>query len=79
MKLFINADDVSETSAMQVSVVDDAESLLAETAVAAVKESGLRVPVRLELPMGKAFRLRVQWPSDKADPHFYAMYLSHDS
>ena len=78
MKLFINIDGVSDSSAMQVSLVDDAEEFLAGTAVAAVKESGVRVAVGIEMPMGKPFRLRVQWPSGKADPHFYAMYLSHE-
>ena len=78
MKLFINVDGVSESNAMQVSLVDDTEQLLEGTAAAAVKESGVRVAVGIELPMGKPFRLRVQWPSGKADPHFYAMYLSHE-
>jgi hypothetical protein len=78
-KLLVNVDGVTSDAPLSIAIVDDAEQPLAGIPVATVGESGVRVPVSFggkNLPAGKKFRVRVEWPEAEADnPRFYAMYL----
>ncbi|MBL9094036.1 MAG: hypothetical protein JNL96_22655 [Planctomycetaceae bacterium] len=76
-KLVLNVDGVSIEAPFTVSLVDDAEQPLPGTRPTQVTTSGVRVPVDLgvPLPADKPFRVKIEWPGEAADPHFYAAYL----
>ena len=77
-QLFVNVDDVSSGSALQIALVDDAERPLPGY-TSQLSSSSLKAPVqwagRKMLPANTAFRIKVTWPAGVDNPKLYAMYI----
>jgi len=80
-KLYVNADNVSETAPLRVELLNRSDDVIKGYEGIVAKES-LKIPMAWKgaknLPTDQAFRVRVFWPDGPANPHLYALYIEKD-